>query len=130
NQVSIGIQNVAARNLGTLSTGYLDELGSSRAANVVDGDISMAQKIVNAAINQISSLRGRLGAFQKNVIGSTINSLGVALENTSAAESAIRDTDFANETAQLTRSQILVNAATNVLAMANSQPQSVLALLG
>mgnify|MGYP001050336495 CR=1 FL=1 len=130
NQVSIGIQNVAARNLGTLSTGYLDELGSSRAANVVDGDISKAQKIVNAAINQISSLRGRLGAFQKNVIGSTINSLGVALENTSAAESAIRDTDFANETAQLTRSQILVNAATNVLAMANSQPQSVLALLG
>ncbi len=130
NQVSVGIQNVAARNLGTLSSGFLDELGSSRSANVVDGDVSRAQRIVNASIAQISSLRGRLGAFQKNVIGSTINSLGVALENTSAAESAIRDTDFANETAQLTRSQILVNASTNVLGIANSQPQSVLSLLG
>ena len=75
-------------------------------------------------------MRGRLGAFQKNVVGASIRSLGVALENTSAAESAIRDTDFASSTANLTRSQILVNAATNVLAIANAQPQSVLALLG
>ncbi|MEM9883705.1 MAG: flagellin, partial [Planctomycetota bacterium] len=49
--------------------------------------------------------------------------------NTSAAESAIRDTDFAKETAELTRSQILVNAATNALGIANSQPQNVLSLL-
>jgi flagellin len=56
--------------------------------------------------------------------------LSVAFENTSAAESSIRDTDFATETAELTRSQILVNAATNVLSIANQQPQSVLALLG
>jgi len=54
----------------------------------------------------------------------------VALENTAAAESAIRDTDFANETATLTRQQILVQAATQVLSIANLQPQSVLTLLG
>ncbi|HEX7009199.1 MAG TPA: flagellin [Phycisphaeraceae bacterium] len=130
NQVSIGIGNVAVRNLGSLNNGYLADLASSRAANVVDGDLQKAQLIVDDAIDQIAQLRGRLGAFQKNTIGATIRSLGVALENTSAAESAIRDTDFANETAQLTRSQILVNAATNALAIANSQPQSVLALLG
>ena len=69
-------------------------------------------------------------AFQRNTVGSTIRSLGVALENTSAAESAIRDTDFAAETAELTRSQILQQAATTTLSIANSQPQSALALLG
>lgn len=130
NQVSIGIGNVAARRLGSLTNGYLDELGSSKAANVVNGDLNKGQMIVNDAIAQVSSLRGRIGAFQKNIVGATIRSLGIALENTAAAESAIRDTDFAAETAELTRSQILVNAATNVLAIANSQPQSVLALLG
>ena len=61
---------------------------------------------------------------------SQINSLNVALENTSAAESLIRDTDFASDTASLTRSQILVQAATNVLAIANARPQSILQLLG
>ncbi|MEQ9455667.1 MAG: flagellin [Phycisphaeraceae bacterium] len=130
NQVSVGIQNVAARNLGSITNGFLDELGSSRAANLVDGDLGKGQKIVNNAIGQISSLRGRLGAFQKNIVGATIRSLGVALENTSAAESAIRDTDFAAETAELTRSQILVQASTQSLGIANSQPQSVLSLLG
>lgn len=130
NQVSIGISNVAARYLGTVSNGYLSQLGSSQSANVVDGDMEQAQRVVDDAIGQVSSLRGRLGAFQKNIVGATIRSLGVALENTSAAESAIRDTDFASETAEMTRSQILVNAATNVLAIANSQPQSVLSLLG
>ena len=105
-------------------------IASSKGNNVVDGDLGGAQKIVDDAINQVSSLRGRLGAFQKNTIGATIRSLGVALENTSAAESAIRDTDFASETAALTRSQILVQSSTQILGIANSQPQNALALLG
>jgi flagellin len=130
NQVSIGISNVAARNLGSENNGYIADLASGKTSNVVDGDLTTAQKIVNDAIGQVSSLRGRLGAFQKNVVGATIRSLGVALENTSAAESAIRDTDFAKETAELTRAQILQQASTNVLGIANSSPQSVLALLG
>ncbi len=130
NQVSIGIENVAARQLGDINFGFLDDLGSGNTSNLVNGNLETAQKIVNAAISQTSSLRGRLGAFQKNVIGATTRSLAVSLENTSAAESAIRDTDFAAETASMTRSQILVNASTNVLSIANSQPQSVLALLG
>lgn len=130
NQVSLGIGNVAARNLGSLGTGFLDQLGSSKGNNVVDGDLGGAQNIVNDAINQVSTLRGRLGAFQKNIVGATIRSLGVALENTSAAESAIRDTDFAEETAKLTRAQILVQSSTQILSIANSQPQNALALLG
>lgn len=132
-KVSIGIQDVAVRKLGNSTVGFLDDLGSGKSFNVVDadgGDFSSAQSIVDEAIEQVSSLRGRLGAFQKNVIGATIRSLGVAVENTSAAESVIRDADFAEETAGLTRSQILVSASTNVLALANQSPQNVLSLLG
>ena len=130
NQVSIGIKNVAARNLGNVSSGYLDTLATGQSNNLVDGNLDTAQKVIDAAVTQVSQLRGRFGAFQKNVIESSIRALGVALENTSAAESGIRDTNFASETAALTRSQILVNAGTNVLAIANAQPQSVLGLLG
>ena len=75
-------------------------------------------------------MRGRLGAFQKNVLQTNINSLSVALENVTASESAIRDADFAAETSALTRAQILVQANTSVLAQANATPQNVLSLLG
>ncbi|MEM8737072.1 MAG: flagellin [Planctomycetota bacterium] len=130
NQVSIGIANVASRNLGSQDNGFLSQLASGQDNNVVDGDLTDAQKIVDDAIGEVSTLRGRLGAFQRNTVGATIRSLGVALENTSAAESSIRDTDFAAETAELTRAQILQQAATTTLSIANSQPQSVLSLLG
>jgi len=129
-KVSIGIQTMTTGNLGNTKDGLLTSLRSGGTANVKNGDLSAAQKIVDASIKQVASLRGRLGAFQKNTVGATINSLSVALENTAAAESAIRDTDFANETATLTRQQILVQAATQVLSIANLQPQAVLALLG
>jgi flagellin len=70
-----------------------------------------------------------LGAFQTNTLESMINSLQVALENTTAAESAIRDADFAAETSNLTRAQILQQAASSALLLANQAPQSVLSLL-
>ncbi len=129
-KVSLGIQDVATRKLGNSSVGYLDRLGSGKANNIVNGDMSGAQKIVSESIKQVSALRGRLGAFQKNTVGATIRSLGVAVENTAAAQSVIRDSDFASETASLTRSQILVSASTNILSLANQQPQSALQLLG
>lgn len=129
-KVSLGIKDVNARKLGVEGTGFLSDLGSGRSLNVVDGNLTEAQKVVESAIGQISGMRGRLGAFQKNVVGATIRSLNIAVENTSAAESVIRDTDFATETAALTRNQILVSASTNILSIANSQPQAVLQLLG
>lgn len=129
-QVSLGIGDVAARKLGSSALGFLDDLASGKTYNLTDSDGAQAQKIVSEAISQVSSLRGRLGAFQKNVIGATVRSLGIALENTAAAESVIRDADFASETAEMTRSQILSQASTNVLAIANSQPQAALQLLG
>ena len=84
---------------------------------------------MNQAINQVSSLRARLGAFQSNVVNPTVDSLNVALENTSAAESQITDTNFAAETSNLTRAQVLVSAATSVLTLAKNAPSSVLQLL-
>ncbi len=133
-KVSLGIGNVATRALGEVrddtNAFALSDLAGGQALNLSDGDLSVASKVVGESIEEISSLRGRLGAFQRNTVGATIRSLGVALENTTAAESAIRDADFAAETAELTRSQILVNSTTNVLGLANSQPQAVLQLLG
>ncbi|MGI9012955.1 MAG: flagellin [Phycisphaerales bacterium] len=129
-KVSLGMDAVTSGNLGTNQNGFLSSLKSGGGSNVVNGDLSKAQAVIEDSIKQVSSLRGRLGAFQKNTIGSTINSLGIALENTAAAESSIRDTDFAAETAALTRSQILVQAATQALVISNAQPQSVLSLLG
>jgi flagellin len=128
-KASIGIQSVTTGSLGNNSVGFLSTLGSGKANALSSDNLVTSQKIIDKATQQVAQLRGRLGAFERFTIGSTINSLGVALENTSAAESAIRDTDFAEETANLTRSQILAQAATTVLAQANSSPQLALRLL-
>ncbi len=134
NLASIGIGNINTGSIGKyVSNGTvytLADLGSGKAAAVNDGSTTLAQNIVNQAIQDISNLSGRLGSFQQNVLGSTIDSLNVALENVSSSESTIRDTDFATETANLTRDQILVQAATSVLSTANQTPQNVLKLLG
>ena len=135
NLATIGIATVDTANIGkTMDANSqirtLADLGSGKTAAVNTGDTKLAQSVVNQAVKDIAAMRGRLGAFQKNVLGATINSLNVALENVSSTNSAIRDTDFATETANLTRSQILAQAATNVLSQANQSPQQVLRLLG
>jgi flagellin len=128
-KASIGVQSVSTGSLGDLTNGFLSSLGSGGANSLLGTNLVTAQKVLDKAVKQVATLRGRLGAFQKFQIGSTINSLGVAYENASAAESAIRDTDFAQETSNLTRAQILSQAASTVLAQANSAPQAALALL-
>ncbi|UCE59100.1 MAG: flagellin [Phycisphaerales bacterium] len=129
-QESVGIGEVSTSKLGDYGNGFLSSLGSGLTNDLSSTNFTAAQRIVRSSINQIALLRGRLGAFQKDTIGSTIDSLQVARENIVAAESAIRDADFAEETAALTRAQILVNSSTTVLQIANAQPQNVLALLG
>ena len=137
-KVGIGIGNVAVRELGRIEKDvsgarqvyFLSDLSTGQDLSVVTGDTAAAQQAVETAIREVSGLRGRLGAFQKNVIGATIRSTGVSLENTTAAESVVRDADFAEETAELTRSQILVQSTTQILGIANSQPQAALSLLG
>lgn len=129
-QINIGLGSVSTTKLGNEVDGFLSSISSGGANSLVGGNAIQAQKILTNAIRQVATLRGRLGALQKNVLDTNQNSLQTALENVTASESAIRDADFADETSKLTRAQILVQANTSVLAQANSSPQSVLSLLG
>jgi flagellin len=101
--------------IGTLSISSL--AGASRALASID-----------SAINVIDSKRADLGAIQ-NRFQSTIRNLSNIVENISAARSRIKDTDFAKETADLTRAQILQQASTTILSQANQRPQAALSLL-
>ena len=108
-------------------------LGSS-LKKVSDLDItttekaSMALKTVDSAISFVSGERAKLGALQSR-FDSAISNLQVASENSSASRSRIQDADFAAETANLSRAQILQQAATAMVAQANQLPQGILALL-
>lgn len=129
-RISVGIASITAANLGTTQLGFLHTLGTGRETQVLDSEnLPRAQEIVDSAITQISRLSGRLGGFQANQIETNLNSLQVALENVTASESAIRDTDYSAEVSNLTRAQILLQSTTNVLGIANSIPQNVLSLL-
>ena len=79
-------------------------------------------------MTQVNSARAALGAFQ-NRFASTVSTLQATSENLSAARSRIRDADFAQETANMTRAQILQQAGTAMLAQANALPNTVLSLL-
>jgi len=95
------------------------------------GGLTGAQAAISqldAAISSLASLRAQFGTAQ-NRLESTIRSIAVSVENTSAAESRIRDVDVANETAELTRNQVLQQAGLSVLAQANVSTQSALTLL-
>jgi flagellin len=92
--------------------------GSQDAISVIDG-----------ALAKIDRNRATLGAVQ-NRLSSTVNNLNSIVENSSAARSRIRDTDFTKETAELTKNQILQQAGTSILAQANQLPQAALSLLG
>jgi flagellin len=88
-----------------------------------------ALDVIDAAIASITGSRGKVGAVQNRLTRSIAN-LSVSVENLTAAESSIRDADIAEEVAELTRNQILVQTATAMVGQANLIPQSVLQLLG
>ncbi|MBB3154632.1 flagellin-like hook-associated protein FlgL [Paenibacillus endophyticus] len=94
--------------------------------NALDKDSSLSD--VETAIESVSTERAKLGAVQ-NRLEYTSNNLGTTVENLTAAESRIRDTDMAKEMVNLTKNNILLQASQSMLAQANSQPQGVLSLL-
>jgi flagellin len=126
-QARIGITSVNTARLGGVN-GKLFQLGSGGSADL-NTDATTGARIVEEAINQVTSLRGRLGAFQRTSLETNRNALNDTLTNLTEAESLVRDADFAAETAALTRAQILVQSGTTVLSIANQNPQNVLALL-
>lgn len=128
-KVSLGIQSLTTSNLGTHSTGFLSSLASGQTNAMASGNYITGQSIVRSAVKQVAELRGRIGAFQKDTLDTTRSGLQTTLENITAAESNIRDTDFAETSSLLTRSQVLVQSATQVLRIATQTPQQALALL-
>jgi flagellin len=128
-QVGADTGEVIAVSIGDMRTATLGPAGGIDSLDVstVLG-ISTAIDDLDAAITEVSVLRGKLGAIQ-NRFEHTIANLSVTVENLSASESRIRDTDMAAEMMSFTRAQILQQAGTAMLAQANSVPQSVLQLL-
>jgi flagellin len=132
--IQIGIDNSVNSRLNlnsqlgleavTSTTLSIDTLSVTAAAQALT-----ALDKINDAISQITSSRGKVGAVQNRLTKSIAN-LSVSVENLTAAESSIRDADIAEEVAELTRNQILVQTATAMVGQANLIPQSVLQLLG
>ena len=121
-------QTVVATIAGTC-TGQL-KLGIAPANTIDVSTQAHAQAALTSldfAINQINVIRGGIGAAS-NRLQYEINNIGVSAQNLKAAESQIRDVDFASEMSTLTQNQILMQSATAMLAQANAQPQSVLSL--
>ncbi|MVP01550.1 flagellin Hag [Paenibacillus lutrae] len=124
--ISLSLVSMKAAALG-VDAGTLVDLGDSTAATM-NKDASDNMKLVQTAIDTVSTTRSNLGAVQ-NRLEHTINNLGTTAENLQAAESRIRDVDMAKEMSEFTKNGILQQAATAMLAQANQQPQGVLQLL-
>ncbi len=117
NRMNVNVRSMSAKSLG------IDGIDIS-----TQGGAQAAVDKIKAAINDVSSQRGDLGAIQ-NRLEHTINNLSVTAENMTAAESRIRDVDMAEEMMAYTKNNILVQAAQAMLAQANQVPQGVLQLL-
>ena len=130
---SVSIRNMTTSHLGTLAEGQ--EPNKSNFMSLADIDVSTEQgsqdalALIDQSITEVATVRGELGAFQRNTLESNLTSLQVASENMTSAESTLRDTDMAQELATFTRNQIMSQSATAQLAQANALPQNVLRLL-
>ena len=134
NKLNISIRDMHVKSIGSYESGDTD-MALVEGKSIGDIDISSqegaaeALDVIKSAINMVSDVRGTLGASQ-NRLEHTINNLGVMRENIQNAESAIRDTDVAEEMMTYTKNSILVQSAQAMLAQANQLPQGVLQLLG
>lgn len=126
-QARLGIGSVNTAKLGGVA-GRLFELRSGGPKDL-ENDVISAAMVIEEVITQVTTLRGRLGAFQRTTLETNIASLSDTLEALTEAESSIRDADFAQESASLTRNQILVQSGISVLTIANQNPEAVLSLL-
>ena len=110
-----------------LALGTVDDDSGTRVDNKQDAQMSINK--VDTAISKVAEYRAYIGSVQSR-LGSTVRNLSIASENFSAANSRIRDTDFAEETARMTQSSIIKNAGVAILGQANQTPQTALRLLG
>lgn len=136
----VGLNNVSADQItasiaGSLGGTFASQLGSAAGSTLAGQALDTTTNAQNAlgvidqAITDVSGVRGDLGAVQ-NRLSITVNNLATQRENLSAANSRIRDVDVANETVNMTRSQILMQAGVSVLSQANQIPGMALSLIG
>ena len=90
-----------ANKLGNRVVGFLSELSSGQRLALREEMFQQASDVINLAIDQVTTLRGRLGAFERNTLQTNINQLQITIENLTSSESVIRDTDFAQETTEV-----------------------------
>lgn len=129
NRIKVSLANLStagANGIGSAMTADMHISTAAGASAIIKGNSVIG--VIDGAINKLNNLRGRLGAAQ-NRFNATISNLQSSIENQTAARSRILDADFAAETANLSRAQILAQAGTAMLAQANQAPQNVLGLL-
>lgn len=126
--ISLAISDMHASALGAAGSGTKVADIDVSAAGITDASISAYLSVLDDAIDQVSTERAKLGAYQ-NRLEHTVANLDTSAENLQAAESRIRDVDMAKEMMEFTRTNILAQAGTAMLAQANAKPQTVLQLL-
>lgn len=127
-QACLGMGGLTSYELGRSDLGYLSDLRSGGTNSIfVSGNSATA--IVNEVAERTSMVAGRIGAFNKYQIGSSINILNATKEGLTSTIETIGSADYATETANLTRQQTLMSAAISMLGLANSQRSNVLSLL-
>ncbi len=132
-EIAVDIPDVRASALGysagMAASGLPTLQAIANAKALLTGKSQEALRVIDAAIDEVAQARGALGSIQSNAIESTVNSLRISIENLTGSESQLRDTDFAAESANYAKMNILYQAATAMLAQANQVPQTVLKLL-
>ncbi|MNG99144.1 Flagellin [compost metagenome] len=128
NQITISLSSSMSSGTGGALSGLGSKAITGTSANI-EANYTAAMSAIDDALQAINTTRADLGAAQ-NRLTSTINNLQNINENAEAARGRVQDTDFAAETAQLTKQQTLQQASTSVLAQANQLPSAVLKLLG
>ncbi len=126
---SVTVESARTSDLGQGVSSLFRSLSDLKGNSLMGGNTDDVLKVLDKAVDVVTVMRGRLGAFQSNTLESNISSLNVSSQNLTAAESTIRDVDFAAESAEFTKNNILVQSATAMLAQANQLPQGVLKLL-
>lgn len=130
NGESLHVDNIAAGALGVVEIdGETFSMADLATGGALNGDSQAAQQVLNAARDQVATQRGAIGAFQKHTVDSTINSLMVSMENIAAANSTIRDTNYAQETSNLMRHLILEQSSMKTMGIINTNASNMLKLL-
>lgn len=134
--ISAGVSTLQLPDAGTGALGEtvvdgetytLADLKSGGSLNFVDGDVGIAQQVIQKAMTEVSSARGEIGSFQKYSIGSRLPAIETTIENLTAANSLIRDTNYAVEAATLSRSLVLQQSSLLAFSMVQG---SMLELFG